>query len=189
MARKRKRVKYDEDTAPQPNQQRLAANVHYRKLGLKPTADATAIKSAYHKLALVHHPDRGGDAAVFRELATAYQTVLTALDGPPQDAAEKDQLSEDDEQSWSVFASGGIFANPCSDDDEDQDRIEEVRAERRAGRAERKRLRKADRREEQRTGGGKGGKSGGGKGNGRPKQQLHSKQQRAQKQGKRAGRT
>lgn len=37
------------------------------------------IKSAYKRLALVHHPDRGGDPSAFMALENAYRAALAAL--------------------------------------------------------------------------------------------------------------
>ena len=48
----------------------------YRSLGLAPTADATEIKRAYRRLALVHHPDRGGTGAAFIALTRQYRAAL-----------------------------------------------------------------------------------------------------------------
>jgi molecular chaperone DnaJ len=49
---------------------------HYKTLGVAPTADDTAIKKAYRKLALQHHPDKNPDnplsEAVFKEIQEAY---------------------------------------------------------------------------------------------------------------------
>ena len=39
------------------------------------------IKSAFKKLAMIHHPDRGGDAEKFKEINNAYQT----LTNPPKE--------------------------------------------------------------------------------------------------------
>ena len=49
---------------------------NYEKLGLKPGATADEIKTAYRKLAMVHHPDKGGDANKFREITEAYNDLL-----------------------------------------------------------------------------------------------------------------
>jgi len=39
--------------------------------------DATEneIKKAYHKAALIHHPDKGGDADDFKYVQTAYEIL------------------------------------------------------------------------------------------------------------------
>jgi len=40
------------------------------------------IKSAYRKQAKKHHPDRGGDAAIFRKLHQAYQQIIQWSENP-----------------------------------------------------------------------------------------------------------
>jgi molecular chaperone DnaJ len=54
----------------------------YEVLGVKRDADAAAIKSAYRKLAMQHHPDRNpGDAAAeasFKEVGEAYAILSDA---------------------------------------------------------------------------------------------------------------
>ena len=45
-------------------------------LGLEPGADLTAIKRAFRQRALETHPDRGGEAAQFREVQRAYERLL-----------------------------------------------------------------------------------------------------------------
>jgi len=56
-----------------------AANVDttklYETLKLEKTADAKEIKKAYRKLAVKHHPDKGGDEAVFKEISAAYEIL------------------------------------------------------------------------------------------------------------------
>ena len=48
----------------------------YKILGVTETADAGAIKSAYRRLSLQHHPDRrGGDEAKFKEISGAYEVL------------------------------------------------------------------------------------------------------------------
>ena len=46
----------------------------YDVLGVSPADEAKGIKKAYRKLALKHHPDRGGDAAVFQACAVPPQS-------------------------------------------------------------------------------------------------------------------
>jgi DnaJ-class molecular chaperone len=48
---------------------------YYEILGIEKSANADEIKRAYRKLASKHHPDKGGDTAVFQEIQTAYDTL------------------------------------------------------------------------------------------------------------------
>jgi curved DNA-binding protein len=58
---------------------------YYQILGLAKGASEDQIKSAYRKLAMKHHPDRGGDPTVFQEVQEAYNTL-----GDPGKRAEYD---------------------------------------------------------------------------------------------------
>lgn len=53
-------------------------------LGLTARANAEEVKSAYRKRALELHPDRGGDAALFRSLHAAYEEALRRLAKKPR---------------------------------------------------------------------------------------------------------
>lgn len=48
---------------------------HYNTLGVPRTATADEIKKAYRKLAMQHHPDKGGDINKFQEISNAYETL------------------------------------------------------------------------------------------------------------------
>ena len=48
---------------------------YYDTLGVKDTASIDEIKKAFHKLALEHHPDAGGDENKFKEISEAYETL------------------------------------------------------------------------------------------------------------------
>lgn len=48
---------------------------YYNTLGVPRTASPEEIKKAYRKLAMEHHPDKGGDVAKFQEITTAYETL------------------------------------------------------------------------------------------------------------------
>lgn len=45
-------------------------------LGVSAEAGADEISSAYRRLAMTHHPDRGGDPAKFHEITTARDVAL-----------------------------------------------------------------------------------------------------------------
>ena len=48
---------------------------YYEILGVSETASQDEIKKAYKKLAMKHHPDRGGDEKTFQEISQAYDTI------------------------------------------------------------------------------------------------------------------
>lgn len=48
---------------------------YYSTLGLNRGASEDDIKKAYRKLAMKHHPDRGGDEKKFKEISTAYDVL------------------------------------------------------------------------------------------------------------------
>jgi DnaJ-class molecular chaperone len=81
----------------QQQQQRAPADsAYYDLLGISRTADESAIKRAYRRLAVKMHPDKGGDPEKFKELGEAYEVLSdgakrklydqygkAGLDGPP----------------------------------------------------------------------------------------------------------
>ena len=48
---------------------------YYKILGVNSNDNSDKIKKAFRKLSLKHHPDRGGDAAEFKKINEAYQTL------------------------------------------------------------------------------------------------------------------
>lgn len=48
---------------------------YFNILGVQPSASEDEIRQAYKKLAMKHHPDRGGDQAQFQDVQEAYSTL------------------------------------------------------------------------------------------------------------------
>jgi len=65
---------------------------HYKTLGVEKSASASEIKKAYRKLAMKHHPDKGGDPDTFKEMTAAFN-VLSDEDK----RANYDRFGEDGE--------------------------------------------------------------------------------------------
>lgn len=53
-------------------------------LGVEPGATPEEIKKAYKKLALKHHPDRGGDPEEFKKISAAYEALTNPQPEEPQ---------------------------------------------------------------------------------------------------------
>jgi molecular chaperone DnaJ len=53
----------------------MAKRDYYEVLGVGKNASADEIKKAFRRLAVQHHPDRGGDEAKFREVNEAYEIL------------------------------------------------------------------------------------------------------------------
>jgi hypothetical protein len=48
---------------------------YYTALGVTTDADVDTIRKAYHKLAIRHHPDKGGDSEQFKAITTAFECL------------------------------------------------------------------------------------------------------------------
>ena len=53
----------------------MANKDYYKILGVEKNASAEDIKKAFRKLALEHHPDKGGNAEKFKEVSEAYSVL------------------------------------------------------------------------------------------------------------------
>lgn len=51
------------------------SNDYYDVLDVERGADATAIKAAYKRMAVKHHPDKGGNEEAFKRVAEAYDVL------------------------------------------------------------------------------------------------------------------
>jgi molecular chaperone DnaJ len=77
---------------------------HYKTLGVDKQASADDIKRAFRKLAMQHHPDRGGNEAQFKEIQAAYDVL-----GDPQRRAEYDNPRQ---QGFKFSTGPGFAAGP-----------------------------------------------------------------------------
>ena len=59
-------------------------NKYYNTLNIPVNSELSEAKKAYKKLALKHHPDRGGDPKKFQEIATAYEEIEKYKSRPRQ---------------------------------------------------------------------------------------------------------
>jgi curved DNA-binding protein len=67
---------------------------YYQALGINRNSSPEEIKQAYRRLAMRHHPDKGGDEAEFKKINEAYAVL-----GDPQKKSEYDSPS-----GWSGFS-------------------------------------------------------------------------------------
>ena len=54
----------------------------YKTLGVAEDAEEKAVKSAFRRLSVTHHPDKGGDPKLFNNIREAYE-VAAAAGGAP----------------------------------------------------------------------------------------------------------
>lgn len=81
----------------------------YKRLGVKRTATPERIRQAYRKLALKHHPDRGGDAATFQAVTEAHEVL-----SDPDRRARYDATGETHEaKAHQVFVEIMSILTPC----------------------------------------------------------------------------
>jgi molecular chaperone DnaJ len=75
----------------------------YKILGVNENATQSEIKKAYRKLALEHHPDKGGDETKFKEISESYDTL--------SDENKRKQYDDSKKNPFSNFGNAG-FNNP-----------------------------------------------------------------------------
>lgn len=84
----------------------------YEVLGVDKTADQKEIKKAYRKLAVKHHPDKGGDEHHFKEVNAAYEILSDPdkrklYDKYGLEGVEGEAPSQGGEDLFSMFFGGG----------------------------------------------------------------------------------
>jgi DnaJ-class molecular chaperone len=66
---------------------------HYETLGIPQHSSSDEIKKAYKKLVIIHHPDKGGDAEMFKKISHAYEVL-----SDPERKERYDQFGSDEPQ-------------------------------------------------------------------------------------------
>mmetsp|Transcript_11562 Transcript_11562/g.26465 ORF Transcript_11562/g.26465 Transcript_11562/m.26465 type:complete len:424 (-) Transcript_11562:573-1844(-) len=83
----------------------------YKVLGLEPNASDSEIKKAYKKMAIKHHPDKGGDEATFKEITRAYEILSDENKRKLYDEGGEDAVESggggDAHDIFSAFFGGG----------------------------------------------------------------------------------
>jgi len=64
------------DGLPQPEKEAVDAARLYILLELENDASEADVKKAYRKMAMKHHPDKGGDPEVFKDMTFAYDVLI-----------------------------------------------------------------------------------------------------------------
>lgn len=106
----------------------------YKSLGVAQDADEAEIKKAYRKLALKHHPDKGGDVDKFKEISAAFEVL-----SDPEKRKKYDQYGlegveggggngESAEDIFSMFFGGGRGGSRKSGPQKGEDIVHTIKA-------------------------------------------------------------
>merc|ERR1719460_3004985 len=81
----------------------------YKLLEVEKSATEPEIKKAYRKLAVKHHPDKGGDPEKFKEITRAYEVLSDSEKRAKYDRGGEDALDNDGGDPSDIFEafSGG----------------------------------------------------------------------------------
>lgn len=65
----------------------------FSKLSVSPDASTPDIKRAYRKLAIRHHPDKGGDRESFDAITKAYESIMVQRASDDRNAAAPGKMT------------------------------------------------------------------------------------------------
>merc|ERR1719182_1194793 len=77
----------------------------YKLLGVDKNANAADIKKAYRKLAVQHHPDKGGDPEKFKEITRAYEILSDSEKRAKYDRHGEEGLEDGGGDAGDIFES------------------------------------------------------------------------------------
>merc|ERR1719420_1197466 len=77
----------------------------YKLLEVDKGASEPEIKKAYRKLAVKHHPDKGGDPEKFKEITRAYEVLSDSDKRAKYDRGGEDALDNDGGDPSDIFES------------------------------------------------------------------------------------
>merc|ERR1719460_3050014 len=77
----------------------------YKLLEVEKNASSAEIKKAYRKLAVKHHPDKGGDPEKFKEITRAYEVLSDSEKRSKYDRGGEDALDNDGGDASDIFES------------------------------------------------------------------------------------
>ena len=78
-------------------------SAYYKTLGVQKGETAAGIKKMYRKLAIKHHPDKGGDEHKFKEISEAYAVLSDPGKRERYDQFGKDGVDQDQVDPSSMF--------------------------------------------------------------------------------------
>jgi len=94
-------------------QREVDNNEYYEALGVSKDVDEKTLRKKYRKLAVKHHPDRGGDEETFKKISVAYEVLSDPEKRKRYDQYGKDGVSEgggggrSPDDIFSMFFNGG----------------------------------------------------------------------------------
>lgn len=80
-------------------------------LGLKGSYSADELKAAYKRMAILHHPDKGGDVSVMQRINVAYDKLSNILGGThtsPEDRMAQYHRSREEDRIFLIAALGKV---------------------------------------------------------------------------------